>query len=190
MLRDAAILQLDLLAAAIAEDMSLKDATPYNIQFSGGKPVFIDIASFIALESGAAWIGYRQFCEMFLFPLMLQSYKGIDFQPFMRADINGVDLQTAARLFSLRDRFRPGVFSHVWLQSKFDRRYGGTQQNVRSSLKSAGFNREMILANVRRIRKLVTGMKWQGDGSEWAAYAEFHNYTVGDHELKESFIAD
>ncbi len=190
MLRDAALLQLDLLEAAMAEDMSLKDATPYNIQFVGGQPVFIDIASFIPLESGATWAGYRQFCEMFLFPLMLQAYKGIHFQPFMRAAIDGVDVQTAARLFSLRDRFRPGVFSHVWLQSRFDRRYGGTQQNVRSSIKSAGFNREMILANVRRIRKLVTGMKWQGDGSEWAAYAEFHNYSAGDHELKESFIAD
>jgi SAM-dependent methyltransferase len=190
MLRDAALLQLDLLEAAIVEDMSCKDATPYNIQFAGGKPVFIDIASFIPLESGATWAGYRQFCEMFLFPLMLQAYKGIHFQPFMRAAIDGIDVQTAARLFSLRDRFRPGVFSHVWLQSKFDRRYGGTQQNVRSNIKSAGFNREMILANVRRIRKLVTGMKWQGDGSEWAAYAEFHNYSAADHELKESFIAD
>ncbi len=189
MLRDAALLQLDLLEAAMAEDMSLKDATPYNIQFVGGQPVFIDIASFIPLESGATWAGYRQFCEMFLFPLMLQAYKGIHFQPFMRAAIDGVDVQTAARLFSLRDRFRPGVFSHVWLQSRFDRRYGGTQQNVRSSIKSAGFNREMILANVRRIRKLVTGMKWDGDGSEWAGYAEFHNYSAGDHQLKESFIA-
>jgi SAM-dependent methyltransferase len=190
MLRDAALLQLDLLEAAILENMSLKDATPYNIQFAGGQPVFIDMASFIPLESGAAWAGYRQFCEMFLFPLMLQAYKGLHFQPFMRAVIDGVDVQTAARLFSLRDRFRPGVFSHVWLQSKFDRRYGGTQQNVRSSLKSAGFNREMILANVRRIRKLVSGMQWQGHGSEWAAYAEFHNYSASDHELKESFIAD
>jgi len=190
MLRDAARLQLDLLEAALGENMSLKDATPYNIQFTAGGPVFIDIASFISLESGAAWVGYRQFCEMFLFPLMLQAYKEIDFQPFLRAGIDGVDVQTAARLFSLRDRFRPGVLSHVWLQSKFDRRYGGTQQNVRSSLKSAGFNREMILANVRRLKKLVNRMQWQGKGSEWAAYAEFHNYSDADHKLKESFVED
>lgn len=189
MLRDAALLQLDLLEAAIREDMALKDATPYNIQFAGGRPVFIDIASFITLESGATWAGYRQFCEMFLFPLMLQAYKGLHFQAFMRAAIDGVDVQTAARLFSLRDRFRPGVLSHVWLQSKLDRRYGGTQQNVRSSLKSAGFNREMILANVRRLKKLVRRMHWQGAGSEWAGYEEFHNYSAGDHQLKESFIA-
>jgi len=33
MLRDAALLQLELVKAAIIEDMTLKDATPYNIQF-------------------------------------------------------------------------------------------------------------------------------------------------------------
>ena len=188
MLRDAAGLQLDLIEAAIEENMALKDATPYNIQFNKGKPVFIDIASFMPLESGATWAGYRQFCEMFLFPLMLQAYKGVHFQPFMRAGIDGVGVQTAAGLFNFRDRFRPGVASHVWLQSKMDRRYGGTQENIGSGLKSAGFNREMILANVRRLKKLVRKLDWKGEGSEWAAYAEFHNYSDADHDQKKRFV--
>jgi len=188
MLQDAARLQLDLLEAAISEGMTLKDATPYNIQFERGRPVFIDIASFETLPPGAPWAGYRQFCEMFLFPLMLQAYKGIHFQPLMRASIDGVGVQMAARLFSFRDRFRSGVFSHVWLQAKLDSRYGSTQQNVRSELKSAGFNKELILANVRKLRKLVGKLSWQGEGSEWGAYEAFHNYTEVDHELKASFI--
>ncbi len=190
MLRDAAILQLDLVEAAILEGMTLKDATPYNIQFDGGKPVFIDIASFETLPPGVPWAGYRQFCEMFLFPLMLQAYKGIHFQPMMRSNIDGIDVQTAARLFGFRDRFRAGVFSHVWLQAKLDSRYGGTQQNVRSDLKSAGFNREMILANVRKLRKLIGKLSWQGEGSEWGGYEEFHNYSESDHQLKEDFIGN
>ena len=188
MLRDAALLQLDLVEAAILEGMTLKDATPYNIQFVSGKAVFIDIPSFETLPAGAPWAGYRQFCEMFLFPLMLQAYKGMHFQPLMRSSIDGVGVQTAARIFGLRDRFRSGVFSHVWLQAKLDARYGGTGQNVRSDLKSAGFNKELILVNVRKLRKLVTKLSWQGDGSEWGAYEEFHNYSESDHELKESFI--
>jgi SAM-dependent methyltransferase len=190
MLRDAALLQLDLVEAAILEGMTLKDATPYNIQFDGGKPVFIDIASFEPLPDGAPWAGYRQFCEMFLFPLMLQAYKGIHFQGMMRSSIDGIDVQTAARLFSLRDRFRSGVLTHVWLQSKLDSRYGSTQQNVRTDLKSAGFNREMILANVRKLRKLVGKLNWHGKGSEWGGYEEFHNYSESDHQLKEQFIEE
>ena len=188
MLRDAALLQLDLLEAAILEDMTLKDATPYNIQFVSGRAVFIDIPSFETLQAGTPWAGYRQFCEMFLFPLMLQAYKGIAFQPLMRGNIDGVGVQTAARLFGLRDRFRSGVLSHVWLQSKLDRRYGSTGQDVRTDLKSAGFHKELILANVRKLRKLVAGLQWRGEGSEWGAYEAFHNYSEDDHALKESFI--
>jgi len=190
MLRDAALLQLDLLEAAILEGMTLKDATPYNIQFVSGRPVFIDIPSFETLPAGAPWAGYRQFCEMFLFPLMLQAYKGIDFQPLMRSSIDGVGIQMAARLFGFRDRFRSGVLTHVWLQAKLDSRYGSTSQNVRSDLKSAGFNKEMILANIRKMRKLLIRLKWQGDGSEWGSYEEFHNYSEDDHLLKEAFIEE
>lgn len=189
MLKAAALLQLELTEAAIRENFTLKDATPYNVQFLGGKAVFIDIASFEPLAEGEPWAGYRQFCEMFLFPLMLQAYKGVDYQPFMRSRIDGVDVQTAGRLFGLRDRFRKGVASNVWLQAKLDRRYGGSSENVRSSLKSAGFNRELILVNIRKLKKLVGSLEWQGDGSEWGDYESFHNYSEEDHARKEEFIA-
>jgi SAM-dependent methyltransferase len=188
MLRSAALLQLDLVDQAISNGFALKDATPYNIQFVDRKPVFIDIPSFEPLQEGQPWTGYRQFCEMFLFPLLLQSYKNTHFQPFMRGSIDGIDVQAASALFGFRDRFRKGVLSHVWLQAKLDRRYGGSSQNVRSDLKSAGFNRELILVNVRKMKKLVQRMKWEAAGSEWGDYAEFHNYSEQDHRLKEDFV--
>jgi len=188
MLRAAASLQLHLVERAVSNGFTLKDATPYNIQFVDRKPVFIDIPSFEPLDEGEPWSGYRQFCEMFLFPLMLQAYKGCNFQPFMRAAIGGVDVQTAAALFGFRDRFRKGVFSHVWLQSKLDRRFGGSSENIRSNLKSAGFNRELILVNVRKMQKLIKKLEWKAAGSEWGDYTEFHNYSEDDHALKEDFI--
>ena len=46
MLKDAALLTLDLLKEALASGMILKDATPYNIQWHNGKLVFIDSLSF------------------------------------------------------------------------------------------------------------------------------------------------
>jgi SAM-dependent methyltransferase len=190
MLRDAASLQLLLVEKAVNHGYTLKDATPYNIQFTNQKPVFIDIPSFEPLQEGEPWTGYRQFCEMFLFPLFLQAYKGCHFQPFLRAAINGVDVQTAAALFGFRDRFRKGVLSHVWLQSKLDRRYGGSTEDIRSDLKSAGFNRDLILANVRKLQKLVKGLSWEASGSEWGDYAGFHNYSAEDHTRKEDFVRE
>lgn len=188
MLKAAASLQLHLVERAVSSGFALKDATPYNIQFVAGKPIFIDIPSFEPLSEGEPWSGYRQFCEMFLFPLFLQAYKGCNFQPFMRASIDGIGVQTAARLFGFRDRFRKGVMSHVWLQSKLDRRFSGSSDNVRSNLKSAGFNKELILANVRKLQKLVSKLEWEATGSEWGDYTGFHNYTDVDHKRKEEFI--
>ena len=42
MLRDAALLTLDLLLAALEESLTLKDASPFNVQLSGARPLFID----------------------------------------------------------------------------------------------------------------------------------------------------
>lgn len=166
----------------------MKDATPYNVQFVAGKPVFIDIPSFEPLPPGSAWQGYRQFCEMNLFPLLLQAYKGVDFQPLLRASINGIGVQTAAGLFSLGDRLRKGVTPHVWLQALLDRKYGSSQRNLRNELKNAGLNRELLLANVRKLKKLLQGLDWKPDGSEWADYAQFHNYSDEDHKAKMAFV--
>ncbi|MGA9575361.1 MAG: class I SAM-dependent methyltransferase [Lysobacterales bacterium] len=188
MLQDAALLTLDLLEAALKVEMTLKDATPYNIQFVNGRPVFIDIPSFETLAPGGTWSGYRQFCEMFLFPLMLQAYKDIDIQPIMRSRIDGIGIQTMARMFGFWDRFKGGVLTHVWLQAKLDNRYGSTSQDVKSELRSAGFKKELILVNVRKTRKLVRKLSWGGQGSEWGNYQELHNYSETDHKAKEDFI--
>jgi hypothetical protein len=43
MLKDAALVQLDLLLASLDHDLVLKDSTPYNVQFKGVRPVFVDV---------------------------------------------------------------------------------------------------------------------------------------------------
>ena len=73
MLKDAALLRLDLLDEGLHENMIIKDASVFNIQFLGAKPVFIDIPSFERYDPGTPWIGFRQFCQHFLYPLMLQA---------------------------------------------------------------------------------------------------------------------
>ena len=90
MLKDAALVQLDLLLASLEHDLVLKDSTPYNVQFHGAKPVFVDIGSFERIRAGEPWIGYRQFCMLYLYPLLLQSVKDVPFQPWLRGSIDGI----------------------------------------------------------------------------------------------------
>ena len=45
-LKDAALLTLEIQRIALTKDLSLKDASAYNIQYVDGRPIFIDTLSF------------------------------------------------------------------------------------------------------------------------------------------------
>lgn len=188
MLREAALLQLDLLEAALAEDFVLKDATPYNVQWFGARPVFIDVLSFCRWQAGDPWLGYRQFCELFLYPLMLEAYKGVPFQPWLRGSIDGIPPAHAARLFSGVDLLRRGVLTHVFLHARAESRFRATDGSTRRELASAGFGKELIRANVRRLRKVVHRLRADTADSTWMDYAQDNSYGPEDRAAKSELV--
>ncbi|MFL5893983.1 MAG: methyltransferase, partial [Thermoleophilaceae bacterium] len=193
MLRDAALLTLDLMLASLDEDLVLKDATPYNVQFRGSRPVFVDVGSWEKLNPGEPWAGYRQFCMQFLYPLMLQAYKGVTFQPWLRGALDGITPAQARALMSFRDRFRKGTTTHVFIHARLDRSYsqrGRTGGDVKKELKSAGFGKELIRANVRKVRKAVEAADWSPPKSVWTAYRGENTYDDADNAAKAAFIRD
>lgn len=188
MLRDAAMLHLDLLASALEEGMILKDSSAYNVQWIGARPVFIDIPSIEPHAEGAPWIGYRQFCMMFLYPLMLQAYRGAPFQPWLRGDIDGIEPEAMARLLGACDLWRPGVLTHVLLHARLQGKPSLQEQDVRQSLRRAGFSASLIKANVARLRRLVERLRWKQSASVWSGYAETHSYAPDEHRKKADFV--
>lgn len=190
MLKDAALLQLELLESAVAEDMTMKDATTFNIQWIGTQPIFIDIASFEKLLLGTPWTGYRQFCEMFLYPLMLQAYKDIPFHPWLRGSIDGINPEEFNKLISLRDFFKRGIFIDVYLQSKLQAKYAQANRQVKDEIRTSGFRKEMITANIRRLKKIISNIQWKRIKSEWANYATDNSYTDSDSERKAAFVRE
>ncbi len=118
MLQEAALLQLDLNLAALEEDMILKDSTPYNVQFKGSKPVLIDIGSFERLREGEPWVGYRQFCMLYLYPLLLQATKDVSYHALLRGAIDGIPPAQMRGMVSFRDRFRKGFYLNVFLHGE------------------------------------------------------------------------
>ena len=199
MLKDAALLQLELLQDALAEGMILKDASSFNVQWIGSRPIFIDIPSFTRLVPGEPWVGYRQFCQLFLFPLFLQAYKDSPFQPWLRGSLDGISPQDCRQLMSARDLLRPGVFSHVYLQAKAQARYAESgqqppqdkpnrQHNLKRDLRNAGFHTALIQANIRRLRKLIQRLSWQRSRSTWSDYTHHLPYTEGEQAQKADFV--
>ena len=188
MLQDAALLELDLLLEALDEGLVLKDASPYNVQWRGTKPVFVDVGSFERLREGEPWAGYRQFCTLLLYPLLLQAYKGVPFQPWLRGSLEGIEPAEMRALISFRDRFRRGVLTNVVLHAKLENRYA--DREVKGDLKKSGFHAELIRANARKLRKLVQGLDWTPGRTAWSGYGEANPYDDADAAGKEAFVRE
>ena len=189
MLQDAALLQLDLLVAAVSNGWILKDATPYNIQWSGTRPVFIDIPSFVPRDDGEYWQGYRQFCSMFLTPLMLTAHLGIPFHPLLRSCLEGIPPEEAAKYFHGLRRLKRGVPSHIWFPAIVEKRMqrrSGPGSSPRSKRRQS---ETALLALLDDLKRLVGGLKLRTRGtSDWARYSDTHSYRDDEFGRKIAFV--
>lgn len=189
MLRDAALLQLDIVERSLKHGWILKDASAYNVQFRGVKPLFIDVLSFAPLREGEPWAGYNQFCRMMLYPLMLEAYKRVFFQPWLRSELEGIDPVVFGHMFHGRERFRPGVLSHVVAQAYLQRKFAGADYSVRRQIKSAGMTPEMISRNVRKLKKLLLDLHLPKESTTWSDYSRTH-YADKALARKEAFVSE
>ncbi|WP_229402028.1 class I SAM-dependent methyltransferase [Micromonospora okii] len=190
MLRDAALLHLEVLRAALAAGFTIKDGSAYNLQWRGAHPVFIDVGSFEPARDGEPWAGYRQFCQTLLYPLLLTAHLGVDFQPWLRAQVDGIPAEQMRRLFTGARRLLPGVPTHVHLHSALQRRHAAASgSEVREQLRTAGYSRGLALATARRIERLIRRLRPRRVRSHWADYRDTCTYSAGDRAAKERFVA-
>ena len=190
MLKDAALLQLDLCRRALREDLALKDASPYNVQWRGTRPVFIDIGSFERLRPAEPWAGYRQFCMLFLYPLMLQAYKDLPFHAVLRGSLDGIAPHDARAILA-GERFRKGVMANVLLHARLEARHGGAEgRAVKQEMQRAGFNKELLAANFGKLEKLVQGLEWKAGETAWTGYGEDNTYDDAAAARKAEFVRE
>ncbi|MFF4879905.1 class I SAM-dependent methyltransferase [Micromonospora sp. NPDC000668] len=190
MLRDAALLHLEILRDALADGFTTKDGSAYNLQWRGADPVFIDIGSFEPVRDGEPWAGYRQFCQTVLYPLLLTAHLGVDFQPLLRARVDGIEADQLRPLFGGARRLRPGVLTHLHLHGAMQQRHAeASTSDVRAQLRAAGYSRELLLATVRGIEKLVRRLDRRPPASHWADYQRTCGYSARDRAAKEQFVA-
>ena len=73
LLESAALLTLDLRRRLLGIGLDLKDASAFNVQFRGMRPVFIDLGSVERWRPNPSWNASRQFIEHFINPLAVGS---------------------------------------------------------------------------------------------------------------------
>lgn len=186
-LRTAAVFHLDLHLEALAAGYDLQDATAYNVQFRGCQPVFIDLLSFRAYQEGSHWLGYKQFCEQFLAPLALNAYARVDFNPWFRGALEGVDLPSAARLLPassfLSLSLLANVHAQAWAMSRMTSR-----RRASGGRAYAGLPRRNYIHLLASLRRFIAGLR-SHDDTFWAGYRPDSSYSKAGAQDKESVVS-
>jgi hypothetical protein len=186
-LKDAALLTITILKKAVEYGMVIKDATPYNIQFINNKPVFIDTLSFEKYDENKAWVAYRQFCNMFLFPLYLEHYAKADIQKTLVVYPDGIPVNITSKLLPLKSRTSLGVWLHVYLQNTVSR-------NVNDGKQSATFNKKKLFNLADHLEATIRHMRTRTIMSTWNRYYDEsisgNNYLQEKEKLFRTMLSD
>jgi SAM-dependent methyltransferase len=184
-LKDAALLTLEAQQVADAHGMTLRDASAYNVQFRGGRPILIDSLSFERQADGEPWKPYRQFCEHFLAPLALMAHRDGRLGILLRDFIDGIPLDLAAELLPRRTRWSPGLAAHIHLHARAQRRHAGESGASTRSISMSDNRRHALLDHLRRT---VEGLHITAAGTQWAEYSDQTSYSPAGMAAKEATV--
>ncbi len=184
-LKDAALLTLRLQKTALAHGMSLKDATAYNIAFSGGRPVWIDTLSFEQLKPGRPWVAYGQFCQMFLAPLVLMSRVDIRLQNLLSTFIDGIPLDLASTLLPRSTWLRPGLLMHLHLHAASQRHVTG--RHIEG--KARNFGPAALEGLIDSLASTIKSLDWRVPRTTWGDYYSDTNYTSAAFAHKREIVS-
>lgn len=185
----AALLTLRVQELALAHGMILKDASAFNVQFRGVRPLLIDTLSFETYEEGKPWVAYRQFCQHFLAPLLLQSRVDTRLAALLRQYLDGIPLDLASRLLSRRSWLRPAALLHIHLHAMSIARHAPTDgRKPQSSPQAATVSRRGLEGVLLSLRVAISGLTWKS-GTEWGSYEETHNYDAAGRSSKQGLVA-
>ena len=174
-LKEASLVTLNIQERALQAGMSLKDASAYNIQFSGGKATLIDTLSFEFYQEGRPWVAYKQFCQHFLAPLSLMAKKNIELGKMLRLYIDGIPLGLASELLPITTKLDPGLMMHIHLHARAQEKFAG-RTGEQSRIKNE-VNKQALLRLLESLKKTVRKLDWEPSGTNWGSYYEDTNYS-------------
>lgn len=185
-LKDAAAATLKIQKLALAHGMSLRDATAYNIQFIDTKPVLIDLLSFEKYKEGAPWVAYRQFCQHFLAPLALASYKDIRLTQLLKNYIDGIPLDLASKLLPKKTWFNLNLASHIHFHAKTQQRFASVGSDFKKYKTS--LSRESLNTIIENLSSTIRSLKLNLNKTEWSHYYSFTNYSKSSFSAKKKIV--
>jgi hypothetical protein len=186
-LKDAALLTLDIQILSLSHGMVLKDASAYNVQFIGTRPVFIDTLSFETYQDGTPWVAYRQFCQHFLGPLALMAHRDLRLHQLLSRFLDGLPLDLVADLLPLRTRARYGLFAHIHLHAR-SQQHHRDDAGVGAPVRIPKLPKNRLIALMESLRSTVEGCRLPERSTEWSDYYDKTNYSDEAMAAKEALV--
>lgn len=186
-LRQAALLTLRIQKIALEFGMILRDASAFNVQFLGTRPIFIDTLSFGQYEEGEYWQAYRQFCQHFLNPLALMSRCDIRLGQMSRIYLDGIPTDLTASLLPWKERLSFKLFAHIYLHRYAQDKY---QEKEEGKWRKRVLSRKEMEGLLESLERTILDLKWQPQKSEWLDYYQATNYTADAMEQKACIVKE
>jgi SAM-dependent methyltransferase len=80
------------------------------------------------------------------------------------------------------------VFKDVVLQARLDHDFARSGSVVKSATVGHRYPKALLVANVRRLTRIIEGLRAPTTAGEWSRYDTFHNYTESDRQSKIAFV--
>jgi len=194
MLFAAGALTIELAHGALEEGFGLKDATPYNVLFRGGQPVFVDVLSFEQRHPlDRNWMAYAQFIQTFVLPLIANRAFGLPLGSVFSGSREGIDPEAMYRLAGPLRRLTPSFLSLVslpkWMAGKADDAALYKPTPAMSAEQAHFIVKGLLTSCGNRLAAVKPGET--GGDSSWSGYLAHKSlYTPGQLARKEAFVSE
>ncbi len=171
-LKDAALLTLGIQKRALSCDMSLKDASAFNVQYVNNRPVFIDITSFEKYVNGSPWKAYKQFCQHFLCPLFLMVYRSPDFGHLQKYFIDGISVNFTSEMLPVRTWFKVSALTHIHWHARAQKQY----QDINNDVRHLSLSKEKQIVLIDSLITTISSLRLKKHKTAWSHYYKETNY--------------
>jgi ribosomal protein L11 methylase PrmA len=191
-LKEAALHHLKFHKYLLERGYSLSDASAYNIQFIGNKPIFIDVLSIVPYQDGDLWMGYKQFCEQFLNPLLLTSLKGINFNSWYRGAVEGITTKDLLSVLSLKQRLNWRIFTFLTLYQKAGNQVVKNPKNAqrKATQGQKAIPKKSYIAMLTQLMAWIERLEPHVEKTVWSEYADNNTYAKVERDEKEKYIRE
>ena len=177
----AALLTLKINQLALDYGMILKDASMFNLQFIGCKPIFIDLSSFEIYEQDTPWKAYYQFCKHFYGPLFLAAKKNIILPKLLQYYIDGIPLKEVVSLCSGKNFMNSGSFLHLYLHAKSEGKI------VKDSIVKK-VDKKQLRNIITHLESAIANLTIKQKQTVWDDYNQNNNYEINSQQHKVEII--